>query len=319
MGDKELYKNLSVERTFTTTSDVGQLQDASVGWDQEYYQMTAGPLESSLDLLQVGQKQIAREKWNRKIVYRGTGMPGCFSAALVLKQAEPAVLFGEKIKTGSIVVQPPSREAELIGSTNWDGVNLAVPFSEARSLALNLTGDDLDFDDIPPVSSLTQQARKRLGLAAQDLLRRSKQANEFETKHLLDQFTKLFLWELISSQASKSASLQSCRSAAIVSRACDIAYSDDVCSVGLVELCSEIGVSLRTLHYAFRDCIGISPATWLRRIRLNKVHKTLSASSVGEVQIKGVAIENGFFHQGHFAQQYKRVFGCLPEETLGRH
>ena len=60
----------------------------------------------------------------------------------------------------------------------------------------------------------------------------------------------------------------------------------------------------------------MSPATWLRRIRLNKIHKTLLRSSPDEVLIKQVAMDNGFLHLGHFSQNYKTLFGELPSDTL---
>ncbi|GKX34560.1 MAG: hypothetical protein MnENMB40S_21780 [Rhizobiaceae bacterium MnEN-MB40S] len=88
--------------------------------------------------------------------------------------------------------------------------------------------------------------------------------------------------------------------------------ADKTGGIDLVDICAELKVSLRTLHYAFQDVTGMSPATWLRRIRLNRVHKALRKSSLEDTLVKQVAIENGFLHAGHFSNQYQRLFGCLP-------
>ncbi len=53
--------------------------------------------------------------------------------------------------------------------------------------------------------------------------------------------------------------------------------------------------------------------------RPNRVHRELQGAISNGATIGSVAATYGFHHQGHFTNQYKRLFGCLPSETLHRN
>jgi AraC family transcriptional regulator, ethanolamine operon transcriptional activator len=131
-----------------------------------------------------------------------------------------------------------------------------------------------------------------------------------------EQFVKLFLWELVDALEGSEIDVGPTRQSDIVNRATEFALSEQTGEIGLVEICAHLKVSLRKLHYAFQDVTGLPPATWLRRIRLNRVHKVLSRSSPDQILVKQVALANGFTHFGHFSRQYRSIFGCLPLQTL---
>lgn len=84
------------------------------------------------------------------------------------------------------------------------------------------------------------------------------------------------------------------------------------------ELATLLGVNLRTLQLAFRTCCGIAPCRYLRMIRLNRVHRTLSRLGPGDTSVQAAAIDGGFMEFGRFSRDYRRLFGELPSETLWR-
>ncbi|WP_424990921.1 helix-turn-helix domain-containing protein [Fluviibacterium sp. S390] len=86
----------------------------------------------------------------------------------------------------------------------------------------------------------------------------------------------------------------------------------------IVELCTAAGVSERTLQYAFRTHFGLSPMTYLRLLRLNRVRDILVDASPGTTSVTAIAMDHGFLHLGRFARDYKRLFGQSPSATLGR-
>ena len=83
----------------------------------------------------------------------------------------------------------------------------------------------------------------------------------------------------------------------------------------IAELCGAVGVSWRTLDYAFKEHFGISPKRYLMAVRLNAVRKELS-SMPSRVTVASVASRWGFWHMSQFAKEYKKFFGELPSETL---
>jgi transcriptional regulator GlxA family with amidase domain len=53
----------------------------------------------------------------------------------------------------------------------------------------------------------------------------------------------------------------------------------------------------------------------MRNIRLNAVRRRLMATSAGELSVSTAAVDAGFDHLGHFAGNYKQLFGELPSLT----
>ena len=62
----------------------------------------------------------------------------------------------------------------------------------------------------------------------------------------------------------------------------------------------------------------MGPATYLRRVRMNGVRRALQQRSADSASVTEVALEFGFWHLGRFAEQYDKLFGELPHETLHR-
>ena len=75
-------------------------------------------------------------------------------------------------------------------------------------------------------------------------------------------------------------------------------------------------MSVRALHAAFRQELGVSPMAHLRRIRLDHVHAELLRGLPPDALIGDVAMRWGFFHPSRFARQYRERFGELPSETV---
>jgi AraC family ethanolamine operon transcriptional activator len=84
------------------------------------------------------------------------------------------------------------------------------------------------------------------------------------------------------------------------------------------EMCAAAGVSERTLRYAFDDMMRISPNRYLSMLRLCTARRSLSLSDASRRSVKSVALSCGLWDLSRFADNYRRVFGELPRETLMR-
>ena len=85
------------------------------------------------------------------------------------------------------------------------------------------------------------------------------------------------------------------------------------------ELCAAARVSERTLQYAFRDIMGMSPLTYLHRLRLHWARDELRVAKRGSTTVTDVALNWGFWHFGEFSRAYKNCFGEPPSSTLRRN
>ena len=108
--------------------------------------------------------------------------------------------------------------------------------------------------------------------------------------------------------------------AALVSRAEAFAKDSGINPSCVSDLCLGCGVPRRTLSHAFHQVLGMGPATYLRRLRLNQVRRTLRQFRASErrTRVKSVALEHGFWHPGRFSSQYRELFGESPLESTRR-
>jgi AraC family ethanolamine operon transcriptional activator len=79
-----------------------------------------------------------------------------------------------------------------------------------------------------------------------------------------------------------------------------------------------VGASPRKLAYCFQDILGVSPARYIKAIRLNAVRRELARAQRSTESVYDVAARWGFWHFGHFSADYKKQFAELPSETLRR-
>jgi AraC family ethanolamine operon transcriptional activator len=101
-----------------------------------------------------------------------------------------------------------------------------------------------------------------------------------------------------------------------LNRALEYLRTADVSRVSVADLCREARVSERTLRYAFRDELDLSPLAFLRRLRLHAARRELINAEGAPPRVTDVANRQGFLELGRFAADYRRLFGELPSETL---
>ena len=125
------------------------------------------------------------------------------------------------------------------------------------------------------------------------------------------------LFDLCSPEHAFQPAVASQRRQAIVSDARGYVLANRDRPVGVPELCEQLHVSRRTLQYCFQDVLGMSPAAYLRAIRLNGARRDLCDGGRTH-SVKDVAAAWGFWHLSQFATDYRRLFGVRPSETLQR-
>jgi AraC-like DNA-binding protein len=86
----------------------------------------------------------------------------------------------------------------------------------------------------------------------------------------------------------------------------------------LDDLCTHLGLTSRGVENLFQDLLGISPMTYLRHQRLHGVRRALLKAEPATGAVKFAALNWGFQHHGHFARDYRALFGENPVETLAR-
>ena len=86
----------------------------------------------------------------------------------------------------------------------------------------------------------------------------------------------------------------------------------------LADLCQALGTSSRALSYGFQDIFGMSPMAYLKTLRMMGVHRALKVANPQHKTVISIAAQFGFWSMGHFARDYKQMFGESPQAALKR-
>lgn len=87
-------------------------------------------------------------------------------------------------------------------------------------------------------------------------------------------------------------------------------------AIGLADIAAAAGLGARGLQLAFRRHHDLTPLEYLRRVRLDRAHRDLRASTPADATVGGIADRWGFPHHGNFSALYLRTYGCSPSITL---
>ena len=297
-------------------------QQASMlrAWNQQYCQISPGVFDGCVTEIDTGAVHITVERMNRAMLQRGELPKGCIAVGIPLVFQGHARLCGYTSHidglhffSGRDGFEFVSPENHLLVDVEFYPERFAHPLlREALERIGTRLGDRSRVLDMPSAAmgSMRSALRTLLGAVSSDpqLLDNTAVRESFE-KSLV-----FALSELLETEACDSNSLQSRpRNWQLVKAAwLEIENTASDCPLSVAELVSQLQVSRRSLQYAFNETLAVNPAGYLRIERLNRVRQVLSeAHSVTEA-----ATRFGFWHFGHFAAEYRALFGELPSETF---
>lgn len=88
-------------------------------------------------------------------------------------------------------------------------------------------------------------------------------------------------------------------------------------TITMESIARNVHMSVRSIQQGFRDELGVSPMTYVRDMRLERVHAELADALPSDgVTVTDVATRWGFNHLGSFAVEYRKRWGVTPSETL---
>jgi AraC-like DNA-binding protein len=88
-------------------------------------------------------------------------------------------------------------------------------------------------------------------------------------------------------------------------------------TVGVGQLCAELGCSRRHLAARFGDDVGLGPKAVGRILRFERV-LTLLARDDGAARLAEIAAAGGYYDQPHLNRDFRELAGCTPTEYLSR-
>lgn len=249
--------------------------------------------------------------------------PNLWTLSAVLESKGRSLQHGTEVRAGSLFIHGPGAEHDAVYGQDSKIVCFAVPdevfAKRVRRLSPHLQRAlHQPFSVFEPPPTLRGKIIAHFAEAAAIIqsdprVRNSSQAlAKFESEMVCD-----FL-EAVADQLRSDSIGADQRTAAIVQKADQVAQQSSMVGTTVAELSATCKVPRRALNRAFQNALGMGPATYLRRVRLNRARRALQEQRIDSTTVSGVALNLGFWNLGRFAEQYKELFGELPCETLRR-
>lgn len=292
-------------------------------WDVDCVQAGRGPLHASLAVAAWGSLTFTDQLCNRALLSHGALGAGMLSVVVPEPAGERLVVNGRALDDSSAIVARGDEEGLFVAPSDVRILSVTLPAALVDGAANGHAA--------PPRHSAAEPRVVRFPAADLRLVRavigaafsRGREREDarvmaIRRAEIEEWLARTLIRSLYGDGHGADPTPRRSNRVAYVRQACDYveAHRGDV--VRLADLAGVVGVSIRTLEYAFRDVVGMGPLAYARIRRLNMARRSLLAGRSVAVSVSDVAIDHGFGHLGYFARDYKALFGELPRETLAR-
>ncbi len=306
--------------------DIDEQAARLTDYDQSYQQISRGPFSGTFTTCDIDRElSLFFEKTNQ-VVYQNATVPrGYHAIGLLMNTDRTLTLNCEPFPKGAAFILPPGSEMEGISSPDMKICIIHVS-SDLLKRELQQQYQELNLfnpDRIPymlvnnvtetwPLYSLLEDF-----LTGADKVHLSLEgANQLAAlkNTLLETICSVFITRN-ESDRNKTGMTTRTKHHQLFHDALDI-IKDNICEELTVgKLCEELTASRRTLEYVFNENIKMSPAKYIRALRLNNIRReilSMEHSTLGDIAAKW-----GIWHLGRFAKDYYQLFGELPSATKG--
>ncbi|MFP4594272.1 helix-turn-helix domain-containing protein [uncultured Ralstonia sp.] len=301
-------------------NDVQLHANALAGWEQSYYQITPGRIESSLAQIAVDRLHVFREVFTGRVAQYGAAPVGSVSFAIPLHVPGDATLQGRKFEPHSLHALVSREDFVFHVAEGMDTLILTVDADELAELVESMQstwtahrcgGRLLSLDRLCYAHAVRSLTDTFFAATQNEAMLASPPAQKIFRHTMLG----LLLDVLIEEAPNRKTDLTDAVRCDIVRRSREIVLAGGAESVTVLDLCRILRVSRRTLQNSFLQVTKMTPLGYLRAIRLSEVRRALMSSPRDAMSIGDAAARFGFFHQSHFTADYKTLFGELPSDT----
>lgn len=291
---------------------------AQLGWNTRSVQLSYGPCEIDYDHLVFPGLIVAhhRSRQSQRDVFE---VPAGQVVFVICRTKLPVVWSGQELPPSLLGVIRSGREHRVTLPASWDGYEFTV--SEDLILESEIFPPDFfaatarcenPYVPLPEpetgrfverMDRFFDEARQGDGSLPEAL-----DATEFYD-FVICGLRNLFDTGLSAAGAESPKQL---RQTHLVAEAREFVAANLRRSLTAKEMADSLGVSYRSLHYAFREELGVSPYRYFLTQRLHGVRRQLLSSGLSVTE---ASVGYGFYAPSRFARQYRRLFGELPSET----
>jgi AraC family ethanolamine operon transcriptional activator len=277
-------------------------RSAGIDWTQ----VEPGAFAGSLSSVRLGSVRAFRERFNVGSQRRGDLEPGDVLLGTLATPSTRARWFGMPVTADDIAIGHRSIDAHAIGA----GAFFSIVIDGALLPEVFPNGEACLFRNAANAGALRGFLRAVFALAdaAPAMLR------DVAMRRDIDAALVALLRRAAQGRRIAPGTSFGNRFRAV--RACQAYMREHIDeTVSLADLSDVCGFRPRSLINAFEAFTGLSPIAYLKAQRLSGVRRALLTTVRHDVRIIDIAMDWGFDHMGHFAADYRAMFGERPSET----
>lgn len=291
-------------------------------WHQDYIQLSAGRFQGEIDSITTDHIQLFREAMNRSVDEAASARKDTYVIGIPHGMDGDACWGLIPIDNQSIITLNKNAELTFRTPQHSEIAAAVIDADRLEHYAETVMETDLRaiFARIRPAEPLlpSQAAMMR------DILYGSfhwtddpalTRASQTAWEHFEDDILATCVAALASTRphSRKDAGLRVPRY--VVNRVRELVLASPLCPPTIGEICQELRISRRSLNHAFARVLGITPVSYMRNIRLNRVRAALLHDDPSQATISDIALRWGFWHMSLFSRYYRELFGELPSQT----
>jgi len=271
--------------------------------DTRHQQVTAGRFEGKLKRIILPDIIIDHGEYNLKLIAEGALSPNTVTLMIIHRTDEIGKMCGMDLQGGNLIILPVHADAEFTipQHTSWTAINVPKAHLEKYGFTVDTT----------QLFTLNQNSFYQFNqayLRLEQQLAEGKESQEVLQDMILSHF------------------IQSVES---LENRLDLRYSDGYLMalnvrdyiidhveepLQMYKLCQLTNKSVRTIERTFKQVFNITVRAYHSSYRLSLVRQTLIHNK--NISVSNVALKYGYFHLSRFSNNYKKLFGELPSQTL---
>ena len=295
---------------FTSVDQLDQTVRA-LGFNVEFRQLSKGDFFATASTVESQHGCLTSVRFNSSLEIQGESPDGFVAFHFGRFDTGTMSVYAHEMSDGDIVVFSPGCEMEYHTAGEVDNVTLYLPKATFDAACRTVTPRS----ELLSGGSITHCDPRRFVGIRKKMLDCVVEANpDEETVSQLVAATILLVAE--ASGQSSHEDLPNDNVVDIARRARSYIEDHLVETIRLEDLCSEVGVSLRTLQRCFSTHFQTCPVAYIKARRLNRARRELVSTDPRSSSVTRIALDNGFAHLGRFSVDYGAHFGESPHQTL---
>ncbi len=289
----------------------------------DYIQLSSGFYEGQLATLLISPKlSIYYKRFNQTLDQIGHCPADKYQLVFRLS-GDTAKMSGRIFENESFILAKPGAELESFVKSNSESVIMFLCAKQLNSIFLSMGLTQTQLKNAPDLSIFNNNLHYStlLQMLQQGVTFYQQAPSEHIHSKLLDSYC-LSIMHLLAGYLLQNWTQENDfpieQKERLLSRAKFLIRSHKGINVDSKNLAQGVGVSRRKLEYLFRDKFDISPAEYIRIVKLNELRRRLSSPNLRKHSIGDIAGSMEIWHLGRLSKYYREQFGELPSSTRER-